>query len=697
MIILYFEEPIGVARRSEVVRFGLPFPPGAWHGDAPPAFLATGKGNIKGLLDYRIEQRWPDDSIRLAFFAVVLDLEAQGHLQLFIDVANAPEAPFIEPKDLGWEPGKLQQTLHLTVRTQQGAPQEIPLIPGAERAGRVPFQPARTREGLELSGMLTCIGQGKVILSLTLSNMSTETVVLKEIVYGVDFSSLLDEPHSVDLSIGEAYREWTTQERCEYLQLSAQGQIAVAGESVAEVNALGRECRINHVWVGAGARERAYTFAVRNLFENFPAKLEADQRGLRFSPWSREAGVFDFPAGMSKTYEIGIALRSADAPAHHEALVVQFPLVPQISPQTLSILGCFPRTATYRPRRYPRLEAWIKWMIGNRPRAYGLLHFGDEPNHGYTARGSGRILWTNNEYDYPLIALTQYLRTGDRIAWEDGRAATLHMMDIDSIVADPDPMQVGGQHSHSPGHTTHPAAPDHEWLEGLLMYYLITDDARALQRAGALAGRLLRLTEAGEFDDIGKSPRRYGWTLIALCAMHAFSAEERYLEAARRIVHTMLESEKAYGGLRWAYWDTPYRYLDGFMVGIAGAGLCRYHALTSDAQVGEAIIRTCDALLELASPEGILHYKEFPLVRLPGDISSCIVLEVLAYGYQLTGEREYLLCGARNAEQALHLTESGLMITWNAEQRIEAEGGVYLRETSLTPNAQMIGIMLRGI
>ena len=589
------------------------------------------------------------------------------------------------------------QALRLGISTKQGGLQKLILASGEGQPGRLCLQPSRTQEGLELGGTLSCTGQGLVTLSLTLSNMSTEAVEIEEITYGLDLTALLGDTVDLRLQLGEGYREWTAREGCKYVQLSRMGYVSVDGEPASEVNALGGECRINRIGLHANTEDQGLTFAVRNLLENFPVKLEADRKELRFFPWPKEAGVLHFPAGMSKTYEMGLIARTSASSLFHDALTFQFPLVPRIPMERLGLLKSFPPFAPYRPRAYPRLETWFKWMIGNRPRAYGSLHFGDEPNHGYTARGSGRILWTNNEYDYPLIALTQYLRTGGRIAWEDGRAATLHMMDIDSIVADPDPMQVGGQHSHSPGHVTHPAAPDHEWLEGLLMYYLLTDDARALWRAEALADRLLRLTEIGELDVIGQSARRYGWTLIALCAIYGFSSDVRYLEAAGRIVHTMLASEKAYGGLRSSYWRTPYKSLDTFMVGIAGAALSRYYALTGAEEVREAIIRICEALLEMTSPEGILYYKEYPLVRLPYAAVGALSLEVLAYGYRLNGNREYLLAGARNIEQTLFQTEMGLMVDWNAEQRVEVEGGVYLRETVLVTNAQMIGIMLRGI
>jgi len=313
------------------------------------------------------------------------------------------------------------------------------------------------------------------------------------------------------------------------------------------------------------------------------------------------------------------------------------------------------------------------------------------------AKNPDEIMFLNNEYDFPLIALGQFCRTGDKLAYEDGRAAVLHMMDIDTVAADIDPMKVGGQYSHSPEHTTHPPAPDHEWLEGLLLWHVLTGEQRALDCARALADRDVRLTESGTFDQPGMTSRRYGWPLIALCSFHAFSREEKYLDAAGRIVRGMQKVEEQAGSLRSPYWGLPYWSLDTFMLGIATSGLCRYHAITECPDTKSMILRACDAILSLATPEGILPYKEYPLVRVNEPVSTTITLEALAYGFELSGKREYLLLGAHNLENTFEMLRSGFVLEWNAEQRMSFAGGAYMRARTVEMNAQLIGLLMRGI
>ena len=114
------------------------------------------------------------------------------------------------------------------------------------------------------------------------------------------------------------------------------------------------------------------------------------------------------------------------------------------------------------------------------------------------------------------------------------------------------------------------------------------------------------------------------------------------------------------------------------------------------------IVSSCDAILQLASPEGILTYKEYPLVRLPEVAAGSLCLEALAYGYELTHNREYLLVGARNLEYLVEATRAGVHIHWNAEERRDTSAAderpaAYMRARLEELTAQYIGIAHRGI
>jgi len=104
---------------------------------------------------------------------------------------------------------------------------------------------------------------------------------------------------------------------------------------------------------------------------------------------------------------------------------------------------------------------------------YGWFNFGD------LAWGDG---YSSLHYDWPLVMLMQYLRSGDMRFFETGRDMTLHRIDIDQ---DHDQLsssrQRGGQFYEKGwwhGNYYH-ATPSHTWLGGPALFYLLTGDEHA--------------------------------------------------------------------------------------------------------------------------------------------------------------------------------------------------------------------------
>ena len=108
------------------------------------------------------------------------------------------------------------------------------------------------------------------------------------------------------------------------------------------------------------------------------------------------------------------------------------------------------------------------------------------------------------------------------------------------------------------------------------------------------------------------------------------------------------------------------------------------------------ILRSCDAILSLRTPEGVLIYKDYPLLRVGEPVSTAITLEALAYGYTLNRNDEYILTGLRTLEYLLELAGSGMIVEFNAEQRRTLPGGAEFRQYASAVTAQTIGLVLRG-
>ena len=66
-------------------------------------------------------------------------------------------------------------------------------------------------------------------------------------------------------------------------------------------------------------------------------------------------------------------------------------------------------------------------------RCYGMLNWGDTWDSGYTmqGRGNGRVVWSNNEYDFPHSCALQYARTGVRRYLDYLLVTAKHWMDVD--------------------------------------------------------------------------------------------------------------------------------------------------------------------------------------------------------------------------------------------------------------------------
>jgi hypothetical protein len=132
-------------------------------------------------------------------------------------------------------------------------------------------------------------------------------------------------------------------------------------------------------------------------------------------------------------------------------------------------------------KRQMNVELFLKSMGESTARAYGMMHWGDAPDSGYTNQGraQGSYVWTNNEYDYPHQCMVEYARTGNRMYLDRLLVAAEHWRDVDVCHCCDDPHKKNGQVIHSKDHVSGDCKPSHEWVAGLWDYYHMTGDAYA--------------------------------------------------------------------------------------------------------------------------------------------------------------------------------------------------------------------------
>jgi hypothetical protein len=214
-------------------------------------------------------------------------------------------------------------------------------------------------------------------------------------------------------------------------------------------------------------------------------------------------------------------------------------------------------------------------------------------------------------------------------------------MDVDICHHNDNPLRQGAQIMHSARHVTGTVAPSHEWVEGLLDYYHLTGDRRAFDSALGIGENVLRVLETPLFQQKGEiNARETGWALRSLTALYVETGDSKWLAKCDWIVGHFVEWKKEFG-----FWLSPYTSHSAirvpFMISVAVGSLMRYYRVRPQEIIKEMIVSAMDDLLENARfPDGQFYYKELPSLK---HVSvNSIVLEALAYAYELTGDKQYL-------------------------------------------------------
>ncbi len=377
----------------------------------------------------------------------------------------------------------------------------------------------------------------------------------------------------------------------------------------------------------------AVTLAVRDFWQNYPKGIESDAAGFVFHvfplltpdefPGGDELedrlfyhlrdGCYRLKAGVSRTHEFWFDIQPGGAGIRDAFTAsVQHPPLYSVALEAFNSSRTFTSLPSRDPSPYPRYEVWVdaarQAYATDREnyRAYGFHNFGDW-------YGERTYNWGNMEYDTPWCFLQEYLRGGEPQFYTWAEEAVRHLIDVDTCHHGP---HAGWQYSHCVGHVGdyYPDgyreraqfrgrwSPSHTWIEGPLLYHLLSGDARALEGAlktcGWLTGDILN-----NYDFT--NCRNSGWHLIHLAAAYKATGRRVFLNAARIVADRVLERQRASGG-----WERlmvpghchclPPRHMGnaGFMVGMLMVGLKRYHEATGDQRIPDAIVRAASYCID---------------------------------------------------------------------------------------------------
>ncbi len=399
--------------------------------------------------------------------------------------------------------------------------------------------------------------------------------------------------------------------------------------------------------------------SVRNADHHFPTRIALSEDGIDLDLHPAGNDSFHMYPWMGKTNEILVGFVTSDKSGYDMTLdsaLFQRPVRPVCSPEYYAecqALGrIFPTS-----RKYAGFEGLISTSLRARPVGVGAMHYGDEPNLGYTYSGRGHddMVWTNGEYDTPRMLLMQYARTSNRSWFEAAEAAALHWMDIDFLRDSPNPRWAGGLCCHEGDHRVAAyAGPSHEWAEGLVDYYHLTGYERALRTAESIGDNVCRYIEDGQFDAIGTyALRELGWGLTAIAGCLRATNGDRYRRTGLRAVRILRRWADELGGFRDVsrYTDDggddslrPLTVQRDAFISLTLNGLDRFYRASGEQEAKSLFLEQVEAQLKwFSSPAGWWEQRE---TKIPN-------VEAFGSAYEYTKNTDYVDAALQILEYAL--------------------------------------------
>lgn len=390
--------------------------------------------------------------------------------------------------------------------------------------------------------------------------------------------------------------------------------------------------------------------------QNYPKAVKAYDGGIAVMLVPENIGKVVMQSGMAKEQKVLLHFHEPEMPIweiDNRSLIYQMPDRPYIAPDEFKnanvMMDVFPETLV------DEVEIAFASKADDHSRGYGFINWGDSVDQGYTkqGRGGGRLVWSNNEYDYPHACALLYARTGVRRFLDYLLVTAKHQMDIDVCHYSKDPLRIGGQWEHTAGHCANGIMVcSHEWVEGLLDYYHFTGDERGLETALGIGDNVLRLLDTPMYAKPGEAnARETGWALRALVALYVETSDEKWLGKCEWIINSFKVWEREYGNWLAPYTDnTAIRV--GFMISVAVGSVMRYYRVFPDEEIKGMLIRAVDDLIENCTiGNGLFYYKELPSLARNGN--NTLLLESLAIAYELTGDSKYLKPGYKTFYKAI--------------------------------------------
>ena len=390
--------------------------------------------------------------------------------------------------------------------------------------------------------------------------------------------------------------------------------------------------------------------------QNYPKAVKADKDGVYVMLVPEGFNDVVMQPGMAREQRFMLHFHEADehiAELDNRSLIYQMPDRPIIAPYVYKNSGAVPDV--FADKVNADIDMLLISKADARARSFGMLNWGDTIDWNYTkqGRGGGAAVWVNNEYDFPHACALMYMRMGIRRYLDFCMVHASHWMDVDVCHYSADPLKIGGLTEHTKGHVINGVmVPSHEWVEGFLDYYHLTGDERGLETAIGIGENIMKLLDTPAYAVAGESnARETGWALRALTALYIETGNEKYKAKCDRIVGYFEKWYDDYGCFAAPYTDNTLIHV-GFMISVAVGSLMRYYRINKTDELKELIMLAVDDILDNCMLDcGLFYYKELPSLARLGN--NTLLLEAMAAGYELTGDKRYLEAGLATMRRTL--------------------------------------------
>lgn len=387
---------------------------------------------------------------------------------------------------------------------------------------------------------------------------------------------------------------------------------------------------------------------IYQAFQNYPKAVRASMQGIELLLVPKSDTPVIMQSGMAREQRFQLYFHSAEETLeeiNNRSIIYQMPDRPILPSKVYEDSGIMPDIFVHN--KDSDMECALIQCGDTHARSYGMMNWGDSPDMNYTAqgRGNGRLIWTNNEYDFPHACMLMFARSGIRRFLDYCLVAASHQIDVDVCHYSDDPLLLGGQWEHTASHCVNgKIVCSHQWVEGILDCYHATGDERYYETAIGIGDNILRLLNTPMYAKEGSfSARETGWALRSLTALYIETHDTKWLAKSDWIVNQFKDWADTYGGWLAPYTDNTVIRVP-FMISVAVGSLMRYYRTAARDDIRTMILNAVDDMIENCLLEnGLFYYKELPSLNRLGN--NPLVLEALAIAYELSGNKKYLRAG----------------------------------------------------